>query len=548
MSAATLLALAATAAVTVSGASTGRSASTVSFSSTGAPASWTVPAGVTRVRVVAEGGDGVHSFAPEDRARGAVVSTTLRFSPGDVLDIRVARAADGNIGGYNGGGSAAGADAFAGGGGGATDVRRGGSQLANRVVVAGGGGGARNSGTIGGSGGTPNATDGTGLAYGPSCTLGGGGGGTSVGGAEGVLTGSCPADFTNGSAGVLGSGADSPNEFASGGGGGYYGGGSGSGGTSGNGAPGGGGSSYVDPAAVGTTYSVKSDANQSDGALTITYDDPETVTFDANGGSGSMAAQIANESTALPGNAFTRSGYAFSGWNTAADGTGTSYADRGQFPFAAPATLYAQWTVAPAPDSPPAPGAAPPLTAPADSCEALAGVARVTCQGNATRSAALDTAARVRAQALEACDAVRDRSARTRCAATANATYSRTNTRANAIRARDIALARCEVRSGRAKALCTATARAAYARSISRASAAYAHARARAACTAKTGAARRQCLRGANAQRSYALSVARARYARSVANQRCLSKADAARAACRLDAAERYVAAVSRKP
>ncbi|MGI5990539.1 MAG: BspA family leucine-rich repeat surface protein, partial [Lachnospiraceae bacterium] len=47
-----------------------------------------------------------------------------------------------------------------------------------------------------------------------------------------------------------------------------------------------------------------------------------TVHFIANGGSGQMADQTINvgESTALTANAFTRSGYTFTGWNTAADG------------------------------------------------------------------------------------------------------------------------------------------------------------------------------------------------------------------------------------
>ena len=54
-----------------------------------------------------------------------------------------------------------------------------------------------------------------------------------------------------------------------------------------------------------------------------------TVTFDANGGSGVMNSLTAasNVSTSLTSNVFTRSGFTFTGWNTAADGTGTAYAD-----------------------------------------------------------------------------------------------------------------------------------------------------------------------------------------------------------------------------
>lgn len=39
----------------------------------------------------------------------------------------------------------------------------------------------------------------------------------------------------------------------------------------------------------------------------------------------------------------TRPGYTFSGWNTAADGTGTAYANDSTFVINAPTTLYAQW-------------------------------------------------------------------------------------------------------------------------------------------------------------------------------------------------------------
>ncbi|MCE7859977.1 MAG: hypothetical protein DYG86_09350, partial [Chloroflexi bacterium CFX2] len=52
-----------------------------------------------------------------------------------------------------------------------------------------------------------------------------------------------------------------------------------------------------------------------------------TVTFDANGGSGSMSPQTTNNPTALTANAFTRAGYSFNGWNTQANGSGTAYAD-----------------------------------------------------------------------------------------------------------------------------------------------------------------------------------------------------------------------------
>ncbi|MCC6516449.1 MAG: InlB B-repeat-containing protein, partial [Chitinophagales bacterium] len=72
----------------------------------------------------------------------------------------------------------------------------------------------------------------------------------------------------------------------------------------------------------------------------------KTVTFNGNGNNGgSMAPQTASSSTALTANAFTKTGYDFSIWNTAADGSGTDYADGVTYSFAADMTLYAQWSI-----------------------------------------------------------------------------------------------------------------------------------------------------------------------------------------------------------
>ena len=87
---------------------------------------------------------------------------------------------------------------------------------------------------------------------------------------------------------------------------------------------------------------------------------PNYVTFNTNGGSGSMVNQSASTSTDLTSNAFTRTGYTFSGWNTAADGSGTTYLDGVSYAFDADLTLYAQWTA----DTPPAPPAPAPYTGP----------------------------------------------------------------------------------------------------------------------------------------------------------------------------------------
>lgn len=69
-----------------------------------------------------------------------------------------------------------------------------------------------------------------------------------------------------------------------------------------------------------------------------------SVTFNSNSGSGSMSAQSGSSATALTSHTFTRSGYTFAAWNTAADGSGTPYLDGASFDFSADLTLYAQWT------------------------------------------------------------------------------------------------------------------------------------------------------------------------------------------------------------
>ncbi|MBR4390605.1 MAG: endonuclease [Bacteroidales bacterium] len=69
------------------------------------------------------------------------------------------------------------------------------------------------------------------------------------------------------------------------------------------------------------------------------------IYFNQNGGTGSMNDQTVNEfePTALHDNAFTRTGFVFEGWNTAADGTGDYYADGATVTLLDDLTLYAQW-------------------------------------------------------------------------------------------------------------------------------------------------------------------------------------------------------------
>jgi len=75
------------------------------------------------------------------------------------------------------------------------------------------------------------------------------------------------------------------------------------------------------------------------------------ITFDANGGEGTMANQTIDNSGTLNANTFTRKLYVLAGWNTEPDGSGTAYAAGGTFTATAenkgPVTLYAQWIYEP---------------------------------------------------------------------------------------------------------------------------------------------------------------------------------------------------------
>lgn len=75
----------------------------------------------------------------------------------------------------------------------------------------------------------------------------------------------------------------------------------------------------------------------------------KTVTFDANGGTGTMDTQsvFPSRDTELDANVFVKDGYTFTGWNTKPDGTGTAYADKEIVNISENLTLYAQWMQTP---------------------------------------------------------------------------------------------------------------------------------------------------------------------------------------------------------
>jgi uncharacterized repeat protein (TIGR02543 family) len=91
----------------------------------------------------------------------------------------------------------------------------------------------------------------------------------------------------------------------------------------------------------------------------ITY----TVTYAGNASTGGnvpvdgSSPHITGSDVIVLGNtgspALTKTGHTFSGWNTAANGSGTSYSPDGRFTITSNTTLFAQWTLIPTGPSPP---------------------------------------------------------------------------------------------------------------------------------------------------------------------------------------------------
>ena len=86
------------------------------------------------------------------------------------------------------------------------------------------------------------------------------------------------------------------------------------------------------------------------GSVTIRYTNVFTVTFNANNGTGSPSVSTATQTVAsntvtlATAGTLSRSGFRFTGWNTLANGTGTSYAAGASFVPTNDITLFAQWT------------------------------------------------------------------------------------------------------------------------------------------------------------------------------------------------------------
>ena len=258
-------------------------ATTATFLYTGGEQTFTVPAGVTTLHVVAIGGAGGDASVAKGGA-GAEVVADLSVIPGQTLYVEVGgrgeTEAEGGVGGFNGGGTGAG------GGGGASDIRTlpraSGLVTDTRLVVAGAGGGGGGSGfeagTDGGAAGSP----------GVSGFYAGGGAGTQTEGGTGAE--GCGATGGNGSRGLGGDGGNAAALAGpgGGGGGGLFGGGGGGGSCEVSSSGGGGGSSLV-PAGGSLALASLATAPQ----VQITYTPPtEPVAKAPNTKLGSHPAKV----------------------------------------------------------------------------------------------------------------------------------------------------------------------------------------------------------------------------------------------------------------
>jgi hypothetical protein len=257
--------------------------------STAGSYTFTVPAGITSLQIVATGAGGGGgglwgTHAGSVGGAGALVTSTIAVTGGQALTLVVGGGGGGGADGpASGGGYTCGAG---GGGGGSTNIAVG---TAYQIIAGGGGGGGScNQGTAGGSGGGVNGAGGAGATK--NSRTGGSGGANGVGGSggndgmgdfgpsgsngtggPGGIGGENSSAYPGGAGGAgVGSGVggvDSNSDLSGGGGGGYGGGGSGTQAT------GGGAGGSVGPA--GTQYAAGGNGGASataggDGSIVIT--------------------------------------------------------------------------------------------------------------------------------------------------------------------------------------------------------------------------------------------------------------------------------------
>ena len=329
---------------------------------------WSVPAGLTTADVLVVGGGGAGGTTSNGAGGGGgggQVNAQTGVSISGTITIQIGA----------GGVAQTTASSTPGGNGGASSLTR---SSATVISANGGSGGASvavsavgSPGSTGFNGGggsvwagvasTTNGSDGVGGFKGgssfPSSTdaniqAGGGGGGSGGNGAD--------ATSANGGAGGVGvsnSYSGSATYYGGGGGGGKRTSSTGNAGSGGNGGAGNGGKAGNGSAATANTGGGGGGAGGEfvggaggSGVVIVKYAAPagtSLVTFNANNGIGSDAPayiSTASGGTLPSSTSITRAGFVFTGWNAAANGSGTAYALGGAITVSADTTLYAQWS------------------------------------------------------------------------------------------------------------------------------------------------------------------------------------------------------------
>ena len=110
---------------------------------------------------------------------------------------------------------------------------------------------------------------------------------------------------------------------------------------------------YIGSASGGTvTVSIGSATVYQSGNAVVVVSIPGTINYtvsfngnDATGGYIAPQSVLSGSAITLPANAYTRTGYTFVQWNTAANGTGTGYSPGTAYTPPGNATLYAIWQI-----------------------------------------------------------------------------------------------------------------------------------------------------------------------------------------------------------
>ncbi|GHV94496.1 hypothetical protein AGMMS50293_08160 [Spirochaetia bacterium] len=103
----------------------------------------------------------------------------------------------------------------------------------------------------------------------------------------------------------------------------------------------------TDASGSGTAYATGSSLTVS-GDITLFAQWNVTVTYNANGGSGTVSAQTVNPGSSVTiasGSGLTQPGYAFIGWNSSSSGLGTNYVTGTALTVNENITLYAVWGI-----------------------------------------------------------------------------------------------------------------------------------------------------------------------------------------------------------